>query len=74
MLQNSKIYTALYSLILLNKQQQALALIFISKVPSVSYCSTVLLYAVFNFVCLVYFNKWASQYFWERNLNCGQSR
>ena len=44
-------------------------MLYVSKVPSVSYCSTVMLYAVFNFLCLVYFIKCASQYITERILS-----
>jgi hypothetical protein len=58
----------------LYNQQQALALIFISNAPSVSYCSTVMLYAVFNFLSAVYFNKCAYQYIKERDLRCGHFR
>jgi hypothetical protein len=34
-------------------QKQASTLIFINKVPSVSYCSTAMLFALFNFLCPV---------------------
>ena len=39
---------------LLNKQLLTLRLISINTVPSVSHCSTVMLYAVFSFLSLVY--------------------
>jgi len=58
----------------LSNQQQPPTLISIIKVPSVSYCSTLILYVVFNFLCIVYFTKCASQYIREKALICGQSR
>jgi len=74
----SNMYKHLHSLTftscLLNKQQQTSTLIFVNKVQSVSYCSTVMLYAVFNFLCLMYCIKCDSQYITERTVSCGQSR
>jgi len=45
----------------LNKQLLEQTLIFINTVPSVSYCSAVMLYAVFNSLGVVYYIKCASQ-------------
>jgi hypothetical protein len=46
--------------LLCGDQQQTQTLISISTVPSVSYCSTLMLFAVFNCLCFVYFTKYAS--------------
>ena len=59
---------------LLNKHLLTLSLIFINVLPSVSYCNTVMLYAVFTFLFLVYCTKCASKYITERILICSQSR
>ena len=53
--------TLTFSSRLLNLQLQSPTLILVNKVPSVSYCSTVMLYAVFNCLCLRCFTKCASQ-------------
>jgi len=59
---------------LLNNQQQEPALISINTVPSVSYCSTVMLCAVFDCLCSVYFIMCVSQYITERIWSFGRSR
>ena len=46
-------FTEPYIRCLLNNKQQAPTLIFINTVPSVSYCSTVMLYDVFNFLSYI---------------------
>jgi hypothetical protein len=42
-----------FAVLLLHKQLQPPTLIFINKVPSVSHCSTAMLYAVFNCLCIM---------------------
>ena len=51
---------------LLNNQLQAPTLISINTVPSVSYCSTVMLYVVFDCLCIVYFSNCSFQFITER--------
>ena len=46
-------FTEPYIRCLLNNQQQAPTLIFINTVLSISYCSTVMLYALFNFLSYI---------------------
>ena len=52
----------------LNKQLKAPTLIYINKLHFVSYCSTVMLYAVSNFLFLVHYTKCASQWLWSVEL------
>ena len=54
-----------FAILLLKWQQQPPTLISINTVPSVTYCSTVMLYAVFNCLCIVYFIKCPSQFITE---------
>jgi hypothetical protein len=42
---------------LLNNQQHTTTLIFMNSIPSVSYCSTAMLYVLFNCLCIVYLTK-----------------
>ena len=68
------LHSLTFACCLLNKKQQEPTLIVINTVPSVSYCSTVMLYVVFNCLCIVCFSKCASQFVTERIWICDQSR
>jgi hypothetical protein len=52
---------------LLNKQLQAPTLISINTVQSVTYCSTIMLYAVFNYILLRVLQGALSCVFWKRS-------
>ena len=67
MLQKYKhLQSLIFSILLLKWQQQPPTSIPINTVPSVSYCSTVMLYGVFNCLCIVYFIKCPSKFITER--------
>ena len=54
------------AILFLSRKQQAPTLISINKAPSVRYCNTVKLYAVFSLLSVVYFINCSSQYITER--------
>jgi len=49
-----RLHSLTFASCFLNTQQQTVTLSFVNNVPSVSYCSTVMLYVVFNFLSLAH--------------------